>query len=186
MTKQKKPKKKPMKEQPHHKEAFEHFYLKLNEGMSVSDSILSVAEKFKVTERTVYRWHKELNWDDKIAVRDIDIQDALEDKTNTTIVDNKAKYLGIVHFSLNKYVEEVNNGDRDPIPIENSRDLERLIKTGLLIQNQPTDISEQNGSVKHELTGKYEVTKKIICSPEHIEHELAVLNATGEAQGCNK
>lgn len=141
-----------MKETQKHKDAFEHFYLKLNEKNSVNDSIISVAENFGVTERTVWGWKTKLKWDDKVAVRDSEIQKGLEDKTNTTIVDNKAKYLGIVHFSLNKYVEEVNSGKRDPIPIENSRDLERLIKTGLLIQNQPTEISEQNGSVNHEHT----------------------------------
>ena len=150
-----------MKETQTHKEAFEHFYIKLNEGMSVTDSIMSVAEKFKITGRTAWRWHKKLDWDSKIAVRDVDIQDALETKTNTTIVDNKAKYLGIVHFSLNKYVEEVNNGIRQPIPIENSKDLERLIKISLLIQNQPTDIQEQSGSIKVTLDKRRERLKRI-------------------------
>ena len=139
-----------MKETPKHKDAFEHFYIKLSEGMSVTDSILSVAEKFKVTDRTAWRWYKELDWEAKRTVRDADIQTGVEEKTNTTIIDNKAKYLGIVHFSLNKYVEDVNAGKRDPIPIENSKDLERLIKTGLLIQNQPTDIQKHSGTIKHE------------------------------------
>ena len=139
-----------MKETQTHLDAFEHYYLKLNEGLSVNDSIVSVAENFNVTERTVWGWKKKLNWDDKRTVRDAEIQKGVEDKTNTTIIDNKVKYLGIVHFSLNKYVEDVNKGLREPIPIENSKDLERLIKTSLLIQNQPTEIQEHSGTIKHE------------------------------------
>jgi transposase-like protein len=145
-----------MKEQHKHKNAFEHYYLKLNEGMTAGESVLSVANTFGVNRRTVRRWRKNFDWENKTAIRDINIQDSLEEKINTTIVDNKAKYLGIIHFSLNKYVEEVNNKTREPIPIENSRDLVRLIRTSLLIQNQPTDIHEQKGSMKHEYSGKIE------------------------------
>jgi len=147
-----------MKETQNHKDAFEHFYLKLNEGISVNDSIISVAENFNVTERTVWGWKKKLNWDDKRTVRDVDIQKGVEEKTNTTIIDNKAKYLGIVHFSLNKYVDEVNAGKRQPIEIENSKDLERLIKTSLLIQNQPTEIQEQTGKVEHDIKVTDQIT----------------------------
>jgi hypothetical protein len=142
-----------MEETQKHKEAFEHFYLKLHEQLSVKDSIISVAETFKVTERTVWSWKKKLKWEDKIAVRDAEIQEGLEEKTNTTIIDNKAKYLGMLHSSLNKYVEEINTGEREPLPIESTTDLVRLIRESLLIQNQPTEIQKQDGSMKHEISG---------------------------------
>ncbi len=157
-----------MKETQNHKDAFEHFYIKLNEGKSVTDSIMSVAEKFKVTERTAWRWHKLLKWEDKIAVRDVDIQDVLETKTNTTIVDNKAKYLGIVHFSLNKYVEEVNNKTRQPIEIESSKDLERLLKIALLIQNQPTEIQKSDVNVN--------VDEDMLTDPEYIQDKREAMD----------
>jgi hypothetical protein len=150
-----------MKETQKHKDAFEHFYIKLNEGMSVTDSILSVAEKFKVTSRTAWRWYKKLDWEAKRTVRDADIQTGVEEKTNTTIIDNKAKYLGIVHFSLNKYVEDVNSKKIEPIEIRDSKDLDRLIKLGLLIQNQPTDIQEQTGSIHVKLDERRERLKRI-------------------------
>jgi hypothetical protein len=170
-----------MVERRKHKEAFEHFYLKLNEGMSVTDSILSVANTFGVVRSTVWRWRKMFDWENKTAIRDINIQNSLEEKINTTIVDNKAKYLGIVHFSLNKYVEEVNNKTREPIPIGTSQDLVRLIRTSLLIQNQPTDISEQKGSMKHEYSGKIE-TETVFARVDKLLKYIEVSNDTDDDQ----
>lgn len=146
-----------MKEQYKHKDAFEHYYLKLNEGMTVAESVLSVANTFNVNNRTVRRWRTNFDWENKMAIRDVSVQNSLEERINATIVDNKAKYLGIIHFSLNKYIDEVNNKTREPIPIEHSQDLVRLIKTSLLIQNQPTNISEQKGSMKYEHSGQIEI-----------------------------
>lgn len=146
-----------MKEQYRHKDAFEHYYLKLNEGMTIAESVISVANTFNVNDRTVRRWREYFDWENKMAIRDVSIQNSLEERINATIVDNKAKYLGIIHFSLNKYIDEVNNKDREPVYIENSKDLVRLIKTSLLIQNQPTNISEQKGSMKHEYSGQIEI-----------------------------
>lgn len=60
--------------------------------------------------------------------------------------------------------------------------LESAQKISKTAAGEPSEISETN--VKSE--GKYEVTKKLICSKEHINHELSVLNAASEAQGCNK
>jgi hypothetical protein len=121
------------------------------------------------------------DWENKTAIRDINIQNSLEEKINTTIVDNKAKYLGIVHFSLNKYVEEVNNKTREPIPIGTSQDLVRLIRTSLLIQNQPTDISEQKGSMKHEYSGKIE-TETVFARVDKLLKYIEVSNDTDDDQ----
>lgn len=59
------------------------------------------------------------------------------------------------------------------------RSAQEVVKTA---QGEPLEINETN--LRSE--GKYEVTKKIICSPPHIDHELGVLRAASEAQGCNK
>jgi hypothetical protein len=49
------------------------------------------------------------------------------------------------------------------------------IKTAL---GEPSDYSHVQGEVK----GRYEVTKSLICSDEHIMNELRLLNAAGRAQ----
>ena len=174
-----------MKEQYRHKDAFEHYYLKLNEGMTVAESVLSVANTFSVNKRTVRRWRTKFDWENKMAIRDVSVQNSLEERINATIVDNKAKYLGIIHFSLNKYIDEVNNKTREPIPIEHSQDLVRLIKTSLLIQNQPTDISEQKGSMKHEYSGKIE-TETVFTRVDKLLQYIEVSNDTDDNQKIPK
>lgn len=62
------------------------------------------------------------------------------------------------------------------------KSLESAQKISKTAAGEPSEISETNVKSK----GKYEVTKKIICSKDHIDHELSVLNAASEAQGCNK
>jgi hypothetical protein len=174
-----------MVERRKHKEAFEHYYLKLNEGTTVSESVLSVANTFGVAKVTAWKWRKKFDWENKTAIRDINIQNSLEEKINTTIVDNKAKYLGIIHFSLNKYVEEVNNEIREPIPIKTSQDLVRLIRTSLLIQNQPTDIHEQKGSMKHEYSGKIE-TETVFTRVDKLLQYIEVKNDPDDDQQLPK
>jgi len=140
-----------MEEKQKHKKAFELYYLTLHEGKSIDDSILTVTKDFKISERTAWRWKKEFDWDSKISIREVENNKTLEEKTNKTVVDNKVKYLGIVHASLNKYTNGVKKGIIQPIPIETTKDLDKLIKLALLIQSQPTDITETNGKVDVEL-----------------------------------
>ena len=33
-----------------------------------------------------------------------------------------------------------------------------------------------------EVSTKYEITRSLICSPEHVEHELSILKDVGEVQ----
>lgn len=142
-----------MKEKQKHKDAFEHYYLQLHKGKSIDDSIVSVTEKFKISNRTAWRWKKEFEWDSKISIREIENTKTLEEKTNKTIVDNKVTYLSVVHASLNKYIEDVKKGKREPLPIESTKDIDTLIKLALLIQSQPTDITETTAKVdvRHKL-----------------------------------
>ena len=56
----------------------------------------------------------------------------------TSIMENKIMYLGLVHAPINVLIDQINKGEI-PIKIENANDLDRLIKLGLLLQDQPTD-----------------------------------------------
>lgn len=60
--------------------------------------------------------------------------------------------------------------------------LESAQKISKTAAGEPSEITQNTIQSQ----GKYEVTKRIICSPKHIEHELSVLNAAGKAQGCSK
>lgn len=64
--------------------------------------------------------------------------------------------------------------------------LESAQKISKTAAGEPSEINETRSNGQMELSGKYEVTKRIICSPPHIEHEIEVLNAIGKAQGIDK
>jgi hypothetical protein len=131
-----------MKEFQKHKDAFLLFYKLLAEGKSVSDSIVSVAEKFEVTERTVWSWHKKLSWNDKRAIKDAELNKGVEERLNSSIIENKILYLGLVHSPINDMIDKVNKGEV-PVLIENANDLDRILKIALLLQDQPTEKTER-------------------------------------------
>ena len=62
--------------------------------------------------------------------------------------------------------------------------LESAQKVSKTAAGEPSEITKNESSVKSE--GRYEVTRRIICSKEHIDHELEVLNAASKAQGLDK
>jgi DNA-binding transcriptional regulator YhcF (GntR family) len=64
--------------------------------------------------------------------------------------------------------------------------LESAQKISKTAAGEPAEINETRNSGHVEVEGRYAITKRIICSPPHIEHELDVLNAANKAQGCNK
>jgi hypothetical protein len=138
-----------MKETPLHWHAFEYFY-QLSQKMAVNGSsvavnycIQSVAKKFKKGERTVWRWYKDFEWETRLKERNQQIQKEIEKKINKTIVEEKADYLNIVHNILDEYQKQVIKGEI-PVNIKNTMDLDRIIKLCLLIQNQPTEIHDNN------------------------------------------
>ena len=57
----------------------------------------------------------------------------LEEITDNGILENKAKYLSIVHLSLDKYLDDIGSGLCDPIPVKTLKDLERVIQLCLSI-----------------------------------------------------
>ncbi|AIS32476.1 hypothetical protein BRM9_1664 [Methanobacterium formicicum] len=62
--------------------------------------------------------------------------------------------------------------------------LESAQKISKIAAGEPSEITKNETDVRSE--GKYTVTRSIICSEDHINHEIEVLNAASKAQGCNK
>ena len=168
-----------MREKQKHIDAFDYFY-QLG-GAASAENCRRVAEKFQISERTFWNWYKKLGWKERVHLRNIDVGKKVEEKTNTTIADNKANYLSYVHKLFNDWKAKVDSGEV-PVEIKSVSDVDKIVKLALLLQDEATDKTE----TKIQSEGKYEVTKRIICSPEHIKHEVEVLHATGKAQGCNK
>jgi hypothetical protein len=101
--------------------------------MGVTEAIRLVKSKCKVSEKTLYKWKKEFDWDGREAIRSKEIQDKVEKKTNTTIVGNKVRYLNFYHKLLDSLEK------KQDVNIRNVNDLQMVIKGCLLLQDEPTE-----------------------------------------------
>jgi len=76
-----------MIETKRHGDAFDYYY-SLGNGRSCQ----AVATKFTVSRTSVHKWKKAFNWPERVIQRDLEINKRTEQKTNTAIVNTKAKY----------------------------------------------------------------------------------------------
>lgn len=76
-----------MVETKRHGDAFDEYY-----AMGSKRSYASLADHLNVTDRTIKRWAKEFNWQERIVQRDYEINRKTEEKTNKAIVNTKADY----------------------------------------------------------------------------------------------
>jgi hypothetical protein len=130
-----------MKERMKHREAFEFFY-SLG-GAPIKNNALSVSKEFKVTERTFWNWYKKLDWKEKVQLRDIEVSKGVEQKTNSSLIENKAKYLSYVHRLFDDLKKKIDSGEF-PVEIKSVSDLDKAIKLGLILQDQATEKTETN------------------------------------------
>ena len=141
-----------MKETLRHKEAFEYYY-----SLGDKRNFSSVAVQFKVSERSIAKWSKNFNWQERIEQRDIEISKGLEDKTNETIINIKAGFkseikvqLNIFKVMLNKLIKKFKESKEDEtIEIKKIEDLkvvtdsyEKLIKLYLTLIGEASEIEE--------------------------------------------
>ena len=138
-----------MKETLRHKEAFEYYY-----SLGDKRNSSSVAVQYKVSERSIFKWSKNFNWQERIEQRDIEVSRGLEDKTNETIINIKAGFkaeikvqLNIFKVMLNKLIEKFKNNEM--IEIKNLDHLkivvdsyEKLIKLYLTLIGEASEIEE--------------------------------------------
>ena len=88
---------------------------------------------------TVKEWSRRFNWKDRITQRNIELTKRMEQKTNTTVLNQKADYRKIIKEAIDDWYKKFGKGKAGP---ENVSDLERLMKLDLLLMGEPT---EQNG-----------------------------------------
>lgn len=88
---------------------------------------------------TIKYWSKNFNWQERVAQRNIELSKKMEQKTNTTVLNQKADYRKIIKEAIDDWYKKFGKGKAGP---ENVSDLERLMKLDLLLMGEPT---EQNG-----------------------------------------
>ena len=126
-----------MEEKQIHLDAFEKYFIHKQAGINTTEAIEKVWLTGTVSKKTLWKWKREFDWDEKEAIRSLEITKKVSEKTNTTIVDNKVTYLGIIHKLLRKLQE----GDYN-IEIRNVSDVDKLIRTALLLQDESTGIEK--------------------------------------------
>ena len=108
-----------MKEQDHHKKAFE-FYYGLGEGRSYK----LVAEEFRVSLATVKVWGKAFGWKERIGGRDADAARTMADQSLKSTTEKIARNRKIVEMGLMQVAKAIAEGKVKPT----ISDLDRLIR----------------------------------------------------------
>lgn len=146
-----------MTETLRHKDAFEFYY-----ALGEKRSYKQVAERFGTSKTTVYNWANRYNWAERIEQRDIEIARQLEQKTNTTITNEKARYRTIIKRAIHQFAKKLDQGDVD---ISSVNDLDKLIKLDLLLMGEPTERTD--GKVNNQY--EYDIKQQIETDPESRE-----------------
>ena len=128
-----------MKEKQKHLDAFELFYTL--GGEASHENCRGVAEELQISERTFWNWYKKFGWKERVQLRNIDVSKEVEKKTNSTIADNKAKYLTYVHKLFDDWKKKVDSGEA-PVEIKSASDVDKIVKLALLLQNEASEISK--------------------------------------------
>jgi hypothetical protein len=120
-----------MKETLLHSEAFEYYY-----SLGKDRSLVQVAQKFSKSETSVNKWNKAFSWQERIELRDIENSKKLAEKTDSTIVNEKANYRKIIKAAIATFVEKLKSKEIKVIEVS---DLEKLIKLDLLLMGESTE-----------------------------------------------
>jgi hypothetical protein len=141
-----------MKELQKHLDAFELYFQYKQSGHNTTQSIKLVKGKCKVSEKSLYKWKEEFDWDERETIRSLKINKEVQKKTNSTVANNKAQYLGIEISSIH--------------------DLNLVIKGSLLVQDEPTEHIKENSKQIHKLTSN----DSFIDDPDYIQAKSKAMN----------
>ena len=130
-----------MREELHHQRIFDIYY-SMGENRSLQ-KLWEQLDQDNTIERpsmaTLKRWSGVLSWQERIEQRDMENSRRLEQKTNNTIVNEKANYRKIIKAAIGKFVKNLQDGKVD---ISSVQDAERLVKLDLLLMGEATERGE--------------------------------------------
>ena len=126
-----------MRETKAHADAFNEYYL-----MGDKRSLRALADQLEFSERTYFKWSTIHNWQERIALKDIEISRKLNDKVDDQIVNTKADYRKMIKERLLNIKTEtgyltkaygtakkkLEDEDNDELDVSNIRELTDLAK----------------------------------------------------------
>ena len=125
-----------MKETLQNKEAFENYYSMGNDRSlsKLKAKLMSLKCPYSVLDlKTFQRWSKAFNWQERIALRDINNGKELEKKVDKEIVNSKADYRTLVKKVVQKFEEKLKD---NKIRIERPEDLNIMAKLDLVLMGE--------------------------------------------------
>lgn len=126
-----------MKEKKKQIDAFAYFFNLLEKGYTLTESIGLTGEHCNVTERTVWNWYSQLDWEKRTQDKRAKILEKMEEEEIKTLAQNRLNYLKIMHKILDNFIQ-----DDFPVEINNVRDLETVIRNCLVLQEAPTEYTK--------------------------------------------
>lgn len=153
-------------------DAFEIYFTHKNSGLSNFDAISKTASTLDLDKTDVWKWYDEFNWDVKEKERNFTVQEMIENQTNNSIVENKQKYLSILHEILEDYV---NRGA--PLKIRSFKDLDLVLSKCLELQK-----TEESYKSKSLLNRKGELVKEDYSSLFDEERMKEILKQENESK----
>lgn len=128
-------------------EAFEYYY-----SLGDKRSYEAVAKKFGKSPSTIYNWSKSFNWKERIKLLDAKAKAESERQLINDIVKEKADLLKVVKATLARYVQNLQKGEVNP---KTATDLEKIIKSILLLLGEATEKVEHEGKINIEVFKKW-------------------------------
>lgn len=134
-----------IREELHHQKIFD-IYFAMGENRSLaklydalSSGLCQEYDGVVPSYPTVKYWSKKFNWQERITQRNIELSKKMEQKTNTTVLNQKADYRKIIKEAIDDWYKKFSDGKAGP---ENVSDLERLMKLDLLLMGEATEKNE--------------------------------------------
>lgn len=121
-----------------HRAAFDYYY-----SLGNVRSIAKVADQFQVSPMSVKRWSKSFDWKTRLKSRDTEISAKLDELTNSAVLDQRTQVVNIVNKLIEASIVKLPDGSLAPaFPVESVQDFEKVVKLYLLLNNEPTDRTE--------------------------------------------
>jgi len=152
-----------VKEQPHQKKAFEHYY-----SLGEHRSYAKVAAEFGVGESTVKLWGKSFRWKERIQERDLQVVREVASQSLDVEVSRRERGLQIVQMAVLQLARAIAEGE---VKMSLS-DLDRLVRLEAFLSNEPDSRQE---IVIGELRGKSdEDLRKLLREEMSLLKEIGV------------
>ena len=130
-----------MKETLKHAEAFELYF-----KMGKERSLRELAKKIEVSETTINRWNKELDWQKRIVDREKEISEKVAEKVIEEEINLRSKFVSGIKGAIDLFLSNLKNG---LVKVESVQDFERLGKLYLEFEKaQPDGVGTQTSVVK--------------------------------------